>query len=797
MVQHYLKSTWRNLTRNKVYTAINVFGLAMGVASCLLIFMYLQHELSYDKAFTKHDRIYRVVNNLVVEGEVEKASVTHAALAPNLAADYPEIEAAIRMIPWRKRVLRQHEKAITIDNTFFADSNYFDLFDYKLLEGNPKTALLEPNSIVLSKEVAGKFFADPLNAMFSTIRIGSDTYKVTGIFKAVDAAHMKPNVLVSMSSLPADLREQFKSNWFGTNSYTYVLLRQPGMADALQAKLPDFVKRRVAPARGETKERVELYLQPLTYIHLNSDYLWEAFPVGNRSYIYIFSFVGIFILLIASINYMNLATARSVKRAREVGLRKVVGASRPQLIAQFLSESVLLTLLALVVALVFVELLLPTFNTLTEKQIPATYFTNPMLLLVILAIGVFIGLVAGSYPALVLSHFRPADILKSDKIPGGGGALLRKGLVVLQFTISLVLIIGTVVVYSQMHYLKNKDLGFTKAQVLVIDIPSGDSTLVNKIPLIEAGLLRNPNITKVATTGMIPGEETSVIVFNVERDGKMTEKTMNTIWVDYDYFDLMDIPVTKGRNFSKDMATDPDNGYIINEAAAKALGWADGPIGRRIGGSDTTSGRVIGVVQDFNYKSLHSRIEPLVVLLAPKNSGSLLARITPGHFSETIADIEQTWQQLAPNQPMEYTFLDQSFNQQYRAEEKMLTIFGYFAGLTILIACMGLFGLASFMAEQRTKEIGIRKVMGSSVAGIVLLLTKDFALLVLVAILLACPIAWYGMDKWLQDFAYRTQISAWIFILSGLAALALAILTVSYKATRAAMTDPVLALRTE
>ncbi|MBF9252760.1 ABC transporter permease [Pontibacter sp. 172403-2] len=797
MVQHYLKSTWRNLTRNKVYTAINVVGLAIGVASCLLIFLYVQHELSYDKAFTKHDRIYRVVNNLIVGDDVEKASITHAALAPGLAGDYPEIEAATRMIDWNKKVLRLEEKALSIDHVFFVDSNYFDLFDYKLLEGNPKTALTEPNTMVISEEVAGKFFANPLDAMFSTLQIGGDSYKITGILRAVDAAHMKPNVLISLNSLPAELRERFKSNWFSTNSYTYILLRQPDLANALQAKLPDFVERRVAPARGDTKERVELYLQPLTYIHLNSDYLWEAFPVGNKSYIYIFSFVGIFILLIASINYMNLATARSVKRAREVGLRKVVGASRPQLIAQFLSESVLLTLLSLLIALVFVELLLPSFNSLTEKQIPSTYFTNPTLLLLIIGIGIFIGLVAGSYPALVLSHFRPVDILKSDKTPQGGGAMLRKALVVLQFTISLVLIIGTVVVYSQMHYLKKQDLGFTKEQVLVIDIPSGDSAIVSKMPVIKAELLRNPAITKVATAGMIPGEETGVIIFNVERDGKMTEKTMNTIWVDYDYFDLMGIPVKKGRNFSKDMPTDLDNGFIINEAAAKALGWTDNPIGKRIGGSDTTSGRVIGMTEDFNYKSLHSQIEPLVIMLAPENSGSLLARISPGHFSETMTYVESTWQRLAPTHPLDYTFLDDSFNQQYRAEEKMLTIFGYFAGLTILIACMGLFGLASFMAEQRTKEIGIRKVLGSSVSDIVLLLTKDFALLVLVAIVLACPIAWYGMDKWLQDFAYRTQISAWIFILSGLAALALAILTVSYKATRAALTDPVLALRSE
>ncbi|GHA54024.1 ABC transporter permease [Pontibacter akesuensis] len=797
MLKNYFLLFFRNMARNKVYAGINIIGLAIGIASCILIYLFVQHELSFDKAFTKHERIYRVVNDLIVEDEVEKASITHAALAPTLADDFPEIEASTRMINRNKQVLRLDDKAIAIENTFWADSNYFDLFDYKLLEGNAKTALMEPNTMVITKEVAGKFFDNPMDAMFSTLRIGSQSYKVTGIFEPVDAAHMRPNVLTSFSTIPGEVRQNMRTNWFGTNSYTYLLLRSPGDAAGLQAKLPDFVARRITPARGNTTERVELHLQALADIHLETDYLWEPFPVGNKSYIYIFSLVGILILLIASINYMNLATARSAKRAKEVGLRKVVGANRPQLILQFLSESVMLTLFAVVIALVLVELMLPTFNSLAEKQISSTYFLDASFILVLVSIAVFIGLVAGSYPAFVLSHFKPVDILKSDKTPSSGGAMLRKGLVVLQFTISLVMIIGTVVVYSQMHYLKNQDLGFTKEQVLVIDIPSGDTAIVNKMPVIKAELLRNANITNAATTGMVPGEETSVIIFAVERNKAMAEKTMNTIWVDYDFFELMDIPLKKGRNFSEEMRTDLDNGFILNEAAAKALGWDADPIGKRIGFSDTTSGKVIGVVKDFNYKSLHSAVEPLVILLAPQNNGSLMARISPGNFSETMAHVESTWQRFAPTHPMDYSFLDQSFNEQYRAEEKMLAIFGYFALLTIIIACMGLFGLASFMAEQRTKEIGIRKVLGSSVSQIVLLLTKDFALLVVLAIILACPIAWYGMQQWLQDFAYRTPVSIWIFVYSGLVALALAVLTVSFKAARAAMSDPVSALRTE
>ena len=796
MIRNYFKTTWRNIVRNKVYAAINISGLAVGIASCILIYLYVQHELSYDKAFTKHERIYRVVNDLIVEDEVEKSSVTHAALAPTLAADFPEIAAATRMISRDRQVLRLGEKALYVEHVFWADSNYFDIFDYRLLEGNPKTALLEPNTMVITEEVASRFFGNPLNAMHRTLRVGSQMYTVTGIFQPVEAAHMRPNVLTSFSTIPSGIRKQLASDWFGTSSYTYVLFRNSGDAAPLLAKLPDFVERRVAPARGNTGERVELKLQALTDIHLNTDYLWETFPVGNKSYIYIFSLVGIFILLIASINYMNLTTARSAKRAREVGLRKVVGANRAQLVLQFLGESVLLTLLAMLIALLLVELMLPTFNSLADKQIPSTYFTHPGFMLALAAIGIFIGLVAGSYPALVLSGFRPIDTLKSDKTPTGGGAMLRRGLVVLQFTISLILIIGTVVVYSQMHFLKNQDLGFTQEQVLVIDIPSGDSTLVNKMPVLKAELLRNPNITDATTSQMIPGKETGVIIFSVERDNSMAEKTMNTIRVDYEFLELMDIPLKAGRNFSEDMRTDQENGYIINEAAARALGWTD-PIGKRIGFSDTTSGKVIGMVQDFNYASLHNQIDPLVIMLAPRNNGYLMARIAPGSFSETMGYIESTWQRLAPTHPMDYFFLDDSFNEQYRAEEKMLTIFGYFSLLTIIIACLGLFGLASFTAEQRTKEIGIRKVLGSSVSGIVLLLVKDFALLVCIAIVIASPIAWYGMQQWLQDFAYRTPISVWVFVLSGVIALLLSILTVSVKATRAALSDPVLALRTE
>ncbi|KAA3437522.1 ABC transporter permease [Rufibacter hautae] len=799
MIKNYFKIAWRNLLRQKAYSAINIIGLATGISACLLIFLFVQHELSYEKHFAKADRTYRVVNDLIVDDEIEKASLTTGGLAPALKADYPEVESAVRLVNGDKQAVSvSDDKVFYLNNSYFADSTFFSVFDYEFQSGDPATALAAPFSMVLTQATAEKLFGSAAAAQGQLVKIQGESFKVTGVLAPSGPSHLTPDFYASLSSLGNEFMQMMEGEWGNTNTYTYVVLRNPSQMASLQAKMGDLFQRRVKPAYDQMQStgRVDYKIQPLTDVHLTNDWLYELSPSGNRSYIFIFSAVAIFVLLIASINYMNLATARSAKRAKEVGLRKVVGAHRSQLVGQFLGESLVITLLAVLLALALVELLLPTFNGLTNKDIGSSYLLNPVFGLTLLGIILLIGLVAGSYPAFFLSGFKPVDVLKSDKAPRGSGATLRKGLVILQFTISLVLIIGTVVVYSQMDFLKKADLGFNKEQVAVIDIPSGDTTLTAKLPLIKSELLANPNVTQVSASAQIPGQGAGVLIFMVERNNAMVEKTMNMMTVDYDFLELMGIKLKAGRNFSQDMGTDQSAGFIINEAAANLLGWPDA-VGKRIGFSDTTSGKVIGVVKDFNYTSLHDKIAPVVLRVRPRTSGYLLARLSGDNFEEALAHVKTTWARFDPNRPIDLTFLDESFNQQYQSEEKMLKIFGYFSILTIMIACMGLFGLTSFMAEQRTREIGIRKVLGSSVMGIVMLLTKDFALLVVIAIVLASPLAWYGMQKWLQEFAYRVPLSPWLFVGAAVVALAIAVATVSVQAAKAALLDPIKALRSE
>jgi len=797
MLQNYFKVTIRNLVRNKVYSTINIAGLAIGISSCILIFLYIQHELSYDKSFKNSDRIYRVVSEIHSNGQEMKWAISPGPLGPVMATEYPEVEQMTRLIGGGKQAVRFGNKVFYIDNVYTVDSTFFSVFDYPFVAGNPETALQEPNSVVVTEEVAQKFFGGAMSALNKLLKISNKSYKVTGVIALQGASHLKPDILIPLASRGKSYLQNLDTGWGQYVGYTYLLLHDSEQAASLQEKLSDFFERKIKENPSDPLN-VIFHLQKLPNIYFQNEWQMQVSETGSLSYLYIFAAVAIFILFIASINYINLATARSAKRAKEVGMRKAIGAYRSQIIFQFLSESLFLSLLATILALVIVELTLPAFNVITEKNIASEYLLNPELILAILALILFIGVVAGSYPAFFLSHYKPTEVLKSNNTPRGGNSMLRKSLVVLQFTISLVLIIGTVVIYSQMLFLRNANLGFNQEQVLALDIPISNQNYHEKLAQLKNELLKSPQVVQTSTVQNLPGQQTSMSDFDLEIDHKTETKNLNVINVGYHYLNLMDIKLVAGRNFSEDMPTDKDHAYIINEAAAKEFGWVE-PIGKeiRFNAKDSTSGKVIGVIKDYNYKSLHTKVEPLVLYLWP-NNGYLLARInTSVNLSSTLKDIEQVWQKYYPDYPMEHHFLDESFQQQYRAEEKMLTIFGYFAGLTILIACLGLFGLASFTAEQRNKEIGIRKVLGSSVSGIVILLSKNFALLVLIAIMLAIPIAWYGMNKWLQDFAYRVELSWWIFALAGLVAMAIALLTVSYQALKAAVADPVKALRTE
>jgi putative ABC transport system permease protein len=805
MLKNYFKVAWRNLLRHKAYTAINILGLATGIASCILIFLYIENELSFDRHFSKSDRTFRVVNDLYVEDELERAAITGFPLGHYLKTDYPEVEEIARVLPTGKVNFWHEDKLVSEDKIFYAEDTFFSLFDFEMLAGEAATALKEPYSLVLTEEMATKHFGSPEGAMGQLLKTLRNSYTVSGVVRTDKPTHLVFNMLISLSSYPPERREEMLTSWGNTNTYTYLLLQDGRQHEALQAKMGEFYERNRRPSvateglRPQSRPSAEYIIQPVADVHFTQDYGYELSPAGNPSYLYIFGFVAAFILLIACINYMNLATARSAKRAREVGLRKVVGAHRWQLMTQFITEAILLTLLGSLLALAFVEMLLPYFSSLTERVMEVPYLSSPAFLLTLLGIILFVGLAASSYPALFLSGFRPVDVLKSEKSPRGSNAILRKGLVVVQFSISLILIIGTIIVFSQMNYLKNSDLGFDKEQVVVMRIPSSDTTVVNKFPAIRQDFLNHPSISKVATAAQIPGEETGIIIFNVEGNNGLQQKSMNTVWVNHDYLDLMNIEMAAGRDFSREMSTDLEEAFIVNEAAVRALGLND-PVGRQMGyagGENEYGGKIIGVVKDFNYASLHHDIQPLVIRLTSGTGRFLLARMAGDNLPGTIGYLESRWQEFAPRYPLEYFFLDEHFDKQYRAEEKMLTIFGYFTGLTILIACLGLFGLASFMAEQRTKEIGIRKVLGGSVGNIIVLLTKDFAWLVLIAVVVASPIAWFGMRYWLQDFAYRTPIHWWIFAVAGFGALLIAVLTVAYQALKAALLNPVKALRAE
>ncbi|GAA4302218.1 ABC transporter permease [Nibribacter koreensis] len=806
MLKNYLKIAWRNLLRNPVYSAINVVGLATGISACLLIFLFVQHELTYDREIPNSQNIYRIVSNINFQGKNDRFGLSPLPLAEHIKREIPEVKQATRLATIDKQTIWVGQQPFMEDHLVFVDSTFFEVVPHTFLAGNPATALNGPRKIVLSEDLALKFFGSVEDAMGQLLSFTRYTYTVTGVVKPYQHSHLQVNAFLSQATRDEAIRlgkdpagaAFAESKWLAMAFYTYFTLHTPESLPNFEEKLAGMVKNTIEPwiREQQLSATVNFEVQPIQEIHLDNSLERDISPSGNKAYVYIFSMVALFLLLIACINYMNLATARSAKRAREVGLRKVVGADRYHIIKQFLGESILITLVSLILALAMTELSIPLFNQLTDKQFTLSSFLNLEFILTLLGILLFVGLAAGSYPAFFLSGFRPVEVLKSDKSPRSGNSWLRRTLVVLQFTISLVLIIGTAVVYSQLQFIKNKNLGFDKEQVLAIDLPVGDTTVARHLSVVMEQLKQHPNITAVAQTGNIPGEDLGrILVLAEDKDGRELDKTMNVMFVEPGFLRLLGIDFVEGRGFDKSIPSDEKGAVIINQAAAKWLEY-DKPLGKRIKLIDYDA-KVIGVTEDFNYATLHSPIEPLIIVPVKHSNGYLLTKIQGKDMAKTVAFIERQWKAFAPKHPVESFFLDDFFDQQYKAEEKMLAIFGYFAILTILIACLGLFGLASFTAEQRTKEIGIRKVLGSTVWEIVLLLSKDFALLVLVAIALALPLAWLGMQYWLQDFAYQVQLSVWLFVLASLGALVIALTTVGIQAARAALLNPIQALRSE
>ncbi|MCI0693964.1 ABC transporter permease [candidate division KSB1 bacterium] len=783
MLRNYIKIAYRNFRLHKGYAFINVSGLTLGTACFILIILFIQDEWSYDRYHKNANRIYRIESIDPLDPKAVASTRLQAPMAPALVKDFPEVVSAVRLWPKRNVLLNRGNKKFYEDRLLYVDPSIFDVFTFPLSKGDPKVALETPNSIVITETMAKKYFGneDPMGQMLTVDN--ARVYQVTGVSKDIPRnSHFRFDFLIPFSNV-VHVFGNAVNEWNLVSAFCVYLLLQPNYSPtALAKKLPDFNKRYMA-------QKQAFYLKPLTSIHLHSHLPSELEPNSDIRYIYIFSAVALLILFIACINFTNLATARSARRAMEVGMRKVVGAYRWQLIGQFLSEAILLSFIALLLAVLLVELFLPAFNDLVDKNLSVDY-SNIAVLLGLGGGALLVGLLAGSYPAFFLSAFRPVYALKSATSTGSKSAMLRKGLVVFQFTISVALIASTFIIYNQMKYIQKKNLGFKKERLLVLKL--NDPELKSKSAFVKRELLQIPSVTAATASRGRPGKEGMATEFKVE--GLEKPMWINTFGIDYDFVETYEMEMAEGRNFSEDFVTDREAAFLVNETAVRAFGWTD-PVFRKLEWFGIT-GEVVGVIRDFHFKSLHEKVEPLVLYVEPKPS-ELALKVHTDDIASTLASLKKKWEQLSPDYPFDYFFLDEDFDRLYRAEDRLGKIFGYFAIFTILIASLGLFGLAAFTTEQRTKEIGIRKVMGASIPGIVLLITKNFAVLVFIAISLGTPIAYYGMNQWLQDFAYRIEMGLDTFLLAGIIALVITLITVSYQSLKAALANPVEALRYE
>lgn len=782
MLKNYIKIAYRNFSRHKGYSFINVSGLTLGIACFILIALFIQDEWSYDRYHKNADHIYRIESIDPLDSKAVGNTRMQAPIAPALVKEFPEVVSATRLWPKRNTLISRGNKKFYEDRLFYADPAIFDIFTFPLNQGDPKTALATPNSIVLTETMAKKYFAD-VDPIGQVVTIDNKMeYQVTGVLQDVpENSHFKLDFLIPFSNA-VHLFGNAVNEWNRVSAFYIYLLLQPGYAPAtLEKKLPDFNKKYMA-------QNQVFYLKPLISIHLHSHLPSELEPNSDIRYTYIFSAVAFLILLIACINFMNLATARSAQRAKEVGMRKVIGAYRWQLIGQFLSEAILFGFVAILLAVLLVELFLPTFNALVGKHLSIDY-SNMAVLLGLGGIALFAGMLAGSYPALFLSAFQPVYVLKSTTSIGSKSILLRKALVVFQFTISVALIASTSIIYNQMKYIQKKNLGFKKEQLLIITLNNPE--LKSKSELVKHEFLQIPAVIAATASRGRPGKEGMATDFKVE--GLEKPIWINAFGIDYDFVKTYEMEMVKGRNFSEDFATDRE-AFVVNEAAASAFGWND-PILKKLEWFGV-AGEVIGVIGDFHFKSLHEKIEPLILYVESEPS-ELTLKMDADDIASTLASLKKKWEQLSPHYPFDYFFLDADFDKLYRTENKLGKIFGYFTILTIFIASLGLFSLAAFTTEQRIKEIGIRKVMGASAARIVLLITKDFVVLVFIAQILGAFLAYLGINRWLQHFAYRVDVGLDTFLQTGFISLIITLLTVSYQSLKGALANPVETLRNE
>lgn len=805
MLKNYLVIAWRQLRRGPTFTLINVVGLALGMAAFLLIALYVQDELSFDRFYDNADRLYRITQ--------PEVTLTAAPLAPTLAEAFSGVQSYTRVLPTLGDVLikAEGETRFYESRFYWADSNFFDLFSFSLQQGNPQNALTEVGSVVITERIAQKYYgdADPIGQQL-IFDVGMEaTLFVTGVMAdPPHNSHFRPDFLASLATFESFGFVDLDEDWRHALFHAYLLLAPGQSAEALQKDLPYFL------AQNAPGSRTDYQLQSVTDIHLRSSLEAELEPPGEMGYVITFSAIALLILLIACVNFMNLATARSAHRAREIGVRKILGAPRARLIRQFLGESVLLAFLALLLTIPLVYGLLPFFNTLTEKALSLEHITIWSLSLGLLGMTIMVGIVAGSYPAFFLSGFSPIRALRGHRSPDSAGPFVRKTLVVSQFAIGITLIISTLIIGDQLRFIQAKNLGFENEQTVVVSARMyGHAMTPLPFESIQQAFEAQPGVVQAAVTGDVPGTNPRTSPFLLEGmtelDG-MTETTWNQFNVDYDFIETLGIELVAGRSFSREMPSDEDTAFLINEAALEAaqnlLGpdW-ENPVGKKLDRYLSVQtdwilarpGRAIGVVRDFHYQSLHHEIAPLVLQLNRRVRDQFIVRVRPDNLTTTLAGLESTWQQFVPERPFEYYFLDAEFEQLYQTDRRTATLFSAFAGLSLIIACLGLFGLAAFTTEQRTKEIGVRKVLGASLTNIVVLLSKGFAQLVLIGFVVALPLAYLAMDRWLQDFAYRVELSWTTFLMAGLVAIGTALLTVGYRAIKAAVANPATSLRYE
>jgi len=795
MIKNLLLIALRNLKKDFWYSLLNILGLTIGITFSLFLIFYVKDELSYDKHHKNSDRIFRIVSYIQEKDKNTDWTLTQLPLGPTLQKDYPEVEQQVRFMGRERTLFRNGTKEFYETKAYYVDSTIFKVFTHKFVEGNAATALNAPFNIVISKTLAKKYFGNT-SAVGKTLKSVYDTYNVTGVIEDVPQnSHIRYDMLISISTAIRNFPVGPES-WGNFNYFTYVLLKPGTRAQAFNKKLDDVYKKYGEKLFQQFQVSMQYGLQPIRDIHLHSKLQLEPEELGNMSYIWIFSSVAFFMLLIACINYMNLTTARSARRAKEIGIRKVTGSSRKQLVAQFLGESFLTSLLAVLFSILLMLLLLPMFNGISGKTFSMRNMIEPSNLLLLGSIIIFTGLIAGSYPAFYLSAFKPVGILKGALSKASGNIGLRRTLVVLQFSISMVMLICTWVVYSQLKYLRKKDLGFDKDRVMTVTVNTGQDE-TGKIYAMNNEFRSVTGVQAVGAANSYPGAANiNLNLFIVQTDTGWINKTIECYTIDEHYFDVLGIKMVKGRNFTG--LSDTLHSIVVNEQTAKLFGWKD-PIGKRVKFPGDTTGayrEVVGVFRDFNQKSLYNPIGPLLLFYYP-NGNVMQLKLDPTNIHNTVAKAEAIWKKYFPQLPFEYKFLDDDFNSQYAADQKRGKIFAAFSILTIIITCLGLLGLTAFTTQQRQKEISIRRVLGASTIEVVRMVSKNYLWLALISAAIAFPVAWYFMSNWLKLFPYNTGLSVIPFAVSALAILTTAVSTAGFHSAKAALTKPAKNLRTE